>query len=153
MLRPRNRKFWTEWNAEASPEKNPVQWLIRGISNRLPVHNILRILWQYFASILKIPVYVPDGNKRPDTIANIIGTMAEIKDGELFQTLTTGSNTWAHQSRQSAVEGVWTPSSPPPPRPPPPPSPAPPSKAPPSRAPPACPSWQLRGAERASSGC
>ena len=41
----------------------------------------------------KIPVDVPDSNKRPDTIANIIGTMAEIKDGEFVQTLTTGSST------------------------------------------------------------
>ena len=43
----------------------------------------------------KIPVDVPDGNKRPDTISNIIGTMAESKsrDGEVFQALTTGSST------------------------------------------------------------
>ena len=46
--------FWTKWNAEASPEKNPVQRLIRGVSNRLPVHNILRIYCKYFENILRI---------------------------------------------------------------------------------------------------
>ena len=49
--REKKEKFWTEWNAETAPEENPVQRLICGISNWLPVHNMLIILWEYFVNV------------------------------------------------------------------------------------------------------